>query len=120
MLLGAGFYAAALWLALLCAFSMSLLQRLERRLPGRSTLDITLTFRRGFRPDLVEIAAVAEARGYRVLRDSITITYADNEPVWRFAAMAIERARAVSPALLADELSAFEGMTKFSITPVRN
>lgn len=120
VLLGAGFYAAALCLALLCACSMSLLQRIERRLPGRSTLDITLTFRRGFRPDLAEIAATAEARGYRLLSDSITITFADNEPVWRFAVIAIERTRAVSPALLADELSDFEGMTRFSITPVRN
>lgn len=120
VLLGAGFYAAAMLLALLCAFSMSLLQRLERRLPGRSTLDVTLSFRPGFRPDLEEVAQVAGARGYRVLRDSITITFADNQPVWRFAAMAVERSRALSPALLADELSGFEGMAKFSITPVRN
>jgi putative Mg2+ transporter-C (MgtC) family protein len=120
VLLGAGFHAAALLFAALCAFSMSLLQRLERRLPGRSTLDITLSFREGFRPDLEEIAAVACARGYRVLRDSITITFADNQPVWRFAAMAIDRSRALSPALLADELACFEGMAKFSITPVRN
>jgi hypothetical protein len=27
---------------------------------------------------------------------------------------------ALSPALLADELSTFEGLAKFSITPVRN
>lgn len=120
VLLGAGFYAAAMLLALLCAFSMSLLQRLERRLPGRSTLDVTLSFRPGFRPNLEEVAQVAGARGYRVLRDSITITFADNQPVWRFAAMAVERSRALSPALLADELACFEGMAKFSITPVRN
>lgn len=120
VLLGAGFYAAALLFALLCAFSMSLLQRLERRLPGRSTLAVTLSFRPGFRPNLDEINKVAEARGYRVLRDSITITFAENQPVWRFAAVAVERSRALSPTLLADELSEFEGMAKFSITPVRN
>lgn len=120
VLLGAGFYAAALLFALLCAFSMTWLQQLERRLPGRSTLDITLCFQPGFRPDLEEVAKVAQARGYRVLRDSITIQFADNQPVWRFAAMAVERSRALSPALLADELARFEGMARFSITPVRN
>ena len=120
VLLGAGFYPAALLFASLCALTMSLLHRLEHRLPGRATLDITLAFRHGFRPNFDEIAAVAEARGYRVLRDSLTITFAEDQQVWRFAAMAAERSRALSPALLADELSGFDGMAKFSITPVRN
>ncbi|MDP9145644.1 MAG: MgtC/SapB family protein [Actinomycetota bacterium] len=120
VLMGAGFYAAALLFALLCAFSMSLLQRLERRLPGRANLDVTLSFRPGFHPDLEEIAKVAKQRGYRVIRDTVTINFADNQPVWRFAAVAMERSRALSPALLAEELSSFEGMAKFSITPVRN
>ena len=53
-----------------------------------------------------------------VLRDSVTITF--NQPVWRFGAMAVERSRALSPTLLADELSASEGVAKFTITPVRN
>jgi putative Mg2+ transporter-C (MgtC) family protein len=120
VLLGVGMYPAALVLALLCALSMSLLHNLETRLPGRATLDIRLTFRPGFKPDLEEVAHIAQARGYRVMRDSVTITFADNQPVWRFGAMAVERSRALSPTLLADELAAFEGVGKFTITPVRN
>jgi putative Mg2+ transporter-C (MgtC) family protein len=120
VLLGAGFYAAAIFLALACTLSMSFLRRLEARLPGHATIDLNLNFREGFEPNLEEIAAVAEARGYRVLRDSVTITFADNQPTWRFAAIAVERSRALSPALLAGELSRFDGVTKFSITPVRN
>ena len=46
VLLGVGFYAAALLLALLCMASMSMLHRLEARLPGRSTLEVCLTFGR--------------------------------------------------------------------------
>lgn len=120
VLLGAGFYPAAVLLALLCALSMSLLHNLETRLPGRTTLDITLAFRPGFKPNLDEVAQIAMARGYRVLRDSVTITFADNQPVWRFGALAVERSRALSPTLLADELSTSEGVARFSITPVRN
>lgn len=120
VLLGAGFYAAALLLALLCALSMSILQRLELRLPGRATLDIALTFRPGFRPNLEEVAAVARARGYQVHRDTLTIQFADCQPVWRFAAIAVDRSRATSPALLAEELADFDGLARFNITPVRN
>lgn len=120
ILLGVGFYAAALLLALLCALSMSLLHRLEARLPGRATLDITVTFRQDFKPDLEAVAKLAHARGYQVLRDSLSITFADNQPVWRFAAVAIERSRALSPAMLAQELSVSVGIARFSITPVRS
>jgi putative Mg2+ transporter-C (MgtC) family protein len=99
---------------------MSLLHRLEAKLPGRTTLDIALTFRQGFQPKLDELDKRAEARGYRVLRDSLTITFADNQPLWKFGAVAVERSRAVSPALLAEELAASEGVASFSIAPVRN
>ncbi|UHQ19398.1 MgtC/SapB family protein [Lysobacter sp. KIS68-7] len=120
VLFGAGFYVAASVFAVLCALSMSLLHQLEHRLPGRTTLDLHLTFRAGFRPSLDEIAAIAQERGYRILRDSVTIKFADNQPVWRLAVIGLKRSRALSPALLAEQLTNFEGMAKFSITPVRN
>jgi putative Mg2+ transporter-C (MgtC) family protein len=120
VLLGVGFYAAALLLALLCTLSMSLLHRLEAKLPGRTTLDIALTFRQGFQPKLDELDKRAAAHGYRVLRDSLTITFADNQPLWKFGAVAVERSRAASPALLAEELATSDGVASFSIAPVRN
>lgn len=120
VLLGVGFYGAALLLALLCTLSMSSLQRLESKLPGRSTLDISVTFRQAFAPKLEDVTQVAAARGYRVLRDSLTITFADSRPLWRFVAVAVERTRAASPALLAEELAAHGGIAQFTIVPVRN
>ena len=120
VLLGVGFYAAALLLALLCTLSMSLLQRLEAILPARATLDIALTFRQGFQPKLDELVKAAEARGYRLMRDSLTITFTNNQPLWKFGVVAVERSRAVSPAQLAEELAAAKGVASFSIMPVRN
>jgi len=120
VLLGVGFYAAALLLALLSTLSMSFLHRLEVNLPGRSTLEIQLTFRQSFQPNFDEVTKIAEARGYRVMRDSLTITFADNQPQWRFDAEALERSRAVSLALLAKELAANSGIVNFTIMPVRN
>ena len=120
VLLGVGFYAAALLLALLCMLSMSLLHRLEAKLPGRATLDISLTFRQSFQPKLDELVKRGEARGYCVLRDSLTITFTDRQPLWKFSAVAMERSRAVSSAQLAEELAALEGVASFSIVPVRN
>lgn len=120
VLLGVGFYAAALLLALLCMLSMSLLHRLESLLPGRSTLEVTLTFHPHIPPSFDELSGIAQARGYRMLRNSLGITFVDSRPVWRFSVVALDRTRATLPAALAEEIAAAEGVTGFSIVPVRN
>ncbi len=120
VLLGVGFYAAALLLAVLCVGSMSLLHRLESRLPGRMTLDVSLTFQPGEAPDFDLLIDRARSRGYRVLHDSLTITYADHQAVWRVSLVAPDKARALSPAALAAEMAATEGVSRFSIVPVRS
>ena len=120
VLLGVGFYAAALLLALLCMMSMSMFHRLETKLPGRFTLEVCVTFGPPGPPTFKDLAEVAEARGYRVLHDSLRITFADSLPVWRFCVVALDRDRATSPVLLAHEMSTSDGVTGFSIVPVRN
>lgn len=120
VLLGVGFYAAAVLLALLCMVSMSLLRRLERRLPGHATLDVSLSFSRGAMPSLDEVAEKAARSGYHIVRNSLVISYADETLVWRFAAVAVDRATAVAPSRLAQELATSHDMGRFTIAPVRN
>ena len=120
VLLGVGFYAAALLLAVLCTLSMSILHRLEASLPGRSTLEVSLSFRPPGPPTFADLIQLAEARGYRVLHDSLRITFSDSQPLWRFYIVTLDRAKATSPALLAQELAASDGVASFSIVPVRN
>jgi putative Mg2+ transporter-C (MgtC) family protein len=120
VLLGVGFYGAAVLLAVLCMLSMSLLRDVEAKLPGRATLDVSLTFQRGSTPSFELLFAAAEARGYQLLRESLTITFADQLSVWRFGAVALDRSRAASPALLAQELSSWDGVAGFAIAPLRH
>jgi putative Mg2+ transporter-C (MgtC) family protein len=120
VLLGVGFYAAALVLALLCMLSMSLLHRLEARLPGRSTLEVCLTFGPAGPPPFDVLVEVAQARGYQVQDGSLRITSGGALPVWRFCVVALDRTRAASPALLAHEMATSEGVASFSIVPVRH
>jgi putative Mg2+ transporter-C (MgtC) family protein len=120
VLLGVGFYPAALLLAVLCMASMSLLHRVEARLPGRMTLDLSLTFQPGDAPDFDLLIERAKARGYRVLHDSLSITFADQQAVWRVGLVAPDKARATSPATLAAEMASTPGVARFSIVPVRS
>ncbi|WP_310264256.1 hypothetical protein [Roseateles saccharophilus] len=100
--------------------SMSLQHRVELMLPGRATLDVSLTFRPTHPPAYDIVAGIAAARGYRLLRDSLCISFADGRPVWRFSVVALSRSSALAPALLADEIAASEGVASFSISPVRH
>jgi putative Mg2+ transporter-C (MgtC) family protein len=68
VLLGVGFYAAALWMAMLCMLSMSVLHRIEARLPGRSTLEVCLAFGLAAPPSFADLVGAAQARGYHVRR----------------------------------------------------
>ena len=120
VLLGVGFYPAALLMALLCMLSMSMLHRLEARLPGRSTLEVCLTFSAAAPPTFSELASQAESRGYRVMRDSLRINFTDSLPMWRFCVVALDRSRAASPDSLALDMAAADGVASFSIAPVRN
>lgn len=120
VLLGVGFYGAAVLLAVLSMLSMSLLRDVEAKLPGRATLDISLTFQRGSTPSFELLFAAAEARGYQLLRESLTITFTDQLFMWRFGAVAFDRYRAASPALLAQELATREEVAGFAIAPLRH
>jgi putative Mg2+ transporter-C (MgtC) family protein len=120
VLLGVGLYAAALLMALLCMLSMSLLHGLEGKLPARATLEVCLRFGPAGPPEFGELVRLAESRGYRVLKDSLGITFAESLPVWRFYVVALDRTRAASPALLAREMASSDGVASFSIVPVRN
>ena len=70
--------------------------------------------------DGINIAAKAARSGYHVVRNSLVISYAEDMLVWRFAAVALDRAKAVAPSRLAQELATAEDLSRFTISPVRN
>lgn len=119
VLLGVGFYPAAIALALLCTLSLSVLNRLKVFLPARSTLDVTLTFVPGHAPCLDDVERRARARDSIVQRESLIVSFSGDRLVWRFSVVALDRTRGISPAGLADEFIASQAMSSFSIVPVR-
>lgn len=119
ILLGVGFYPAAFALAVLCTLSLSALHRLKDLLPGRSTLDVTLTFVPGHAPSLEDVERRARSQGSIVQRESLTVSYSDGRLVWHFAVVARDRAHTVTPAALGEELVGSQVMSSFSIVPVR-
>lgn len=120
VLIGVGFYASAIALAVLCMVSMAYVHRFERKLPGRSQLDVSMTFQRAFEPELDHILSEIRRRGYDLISESLTVSYADSRQTWRFSVVALDRSRAHLPSQLTSGLIRSDGIEQFSLTPVRS
>jgi len=72
-------------------------------------------------PELLATLRRVQARGATYTATRLReICGADRSPVWRFCVVGLDRSRATSPALLAEEMSSADGVASFSIVPVRN
>jgi putative Mg2+ transporter-C (MgtC) family protein len=75
ILVGVGFYLAAVGLTALIVISMSVVPRLARRLPARAAMEGKVRFCEGFRPDPVEIHRYLAERGLLIPSDTLSITH---------------------------------------------
>ena len=120
ILVGVGFYAAAMALALLSAVSMMWISRLETWLPSRQAVAITLHFRPGFTPSEVALRQMAASRGYEIASGTISIVLDDGVLEWSFVAVARNRQKMVPISELSHEMARFEGVTGFKLNYARN
>jgi len=120
ILVGVGFYGAAMALALLSAVSMMWISRLETWLPSRQAVAITLRFRPGFMPSEPALCEMAAARGYDIASGTISIELEDGILQWSFVAVARNRQRMMPISELSHEMTRFEGVTGFQLNYARN
>ena len=120
VLVGIGFYAAAILLAVLCALTMSVLYRLEHRLPSRSGVAIEVRFEKNFVPSEEVLRRVSLERGYDIGRGSLSIRFSDGQPEWHFIAVARDKRKGTGVSDLAKMMSCYKGVESFRITPTRH
>ncbi|MFA7281901.1 MAG: MgtC/SapB family protein [Sterolibacterium sp.] len=120
ILVGVGFYAAAILLTLLSASCMLWISRLEGWLPSRQAVSIDMRFRKGFAPREDVLRRIALERGYEIAGGTISIGYTEEQSEWHFVAVAVNKGVAAPISALASELSLFEGVEKFNLSPARN
>jgi len=120
VMVGVGFYAAAILLTLLSAVSMLWVSRLESWLPSRPAIAIVMQFREGYKPQLAVLKRVANERGYDIAEGSLTINFKDGKPEWHFVAVAKGKDKGATVTELAQELTAFEGVENYFLSHARN
>ena len=120
VLVGIGFYLAAIAMALMTVACMILVSRLEDWLPSRQAVAIMLRFRKDFTPREEALRRVARERGYNIIAGTLSITLLNGRPEWNFIAVASDKRTGVRVAELAHELTAFEGVEEFRLSHERN
>lgn len=89
VLVGVGFYAAAILLAVLSASLMMWGSQLETRLPSRRALGVTLVFAPGVEPQENQIKSTMAGWGYSVAEGSLQIASRDHHISWQFVMVAL-------------------------------
>jgi putative Mg2+ transporter-C (MgtC) family protein len=120
ILVGVGFYAAAILVTLLSASLMMWASRLERHLPAHPAIAVTLTYAPGVRPDRAALDRMASERGYRVAGGSFGARFAEGRHTWRFVAVEANRIKALPITSLAADLAGLPGIEAFEIGHARN
>lgn len=118
ILIGLGFYTAGIALAFLCAFSMTIILQLERWLPRRKRYLFELCFNLSGHPNAEALQQLAEAHGFTVGTDTITVSLGKNRQFWSYTATTGPRVRP-DMANLARALQQMDGLEKFTISPTR-
>lgn len=82
ILYGAGFYFAAIMLALISSATMIWGGAVESMLPSRHAISLLLRFQNGYRPGHAEIAGLVQGLGYRIEQGSTTIASDNGHEEW--------------------------------------
>ena len=120
VLVGVGFYAAAILLTILSASCMMWMAKLEVWLPSRQAMALVLRFRKGFEPREDVLRRVALARGYEIAGGTLSIDFVDGRAEWHFVAVSLDKNTRASLSLLAAELATWEGVESFHLSHARN
>lgn len=120
VLVGVGFYAAAILLAALSASCMMWVSRLENWLPSRPAISVSLHFRSDFVPREETLCQSMLELGYDIAWGSLQITYDQDKPEWRFVAVALDKRQGASLPDIAELFGSYVGLEHFQVGHARN
>lgn len=120
VLLGVGFYAAAILLALLCSATMMWGGRLEVWLPSHPALHVRLGAPLHAAPQLAAVDTLLMGLGYRLAPGSTSFSHQGSEWDVEFVAVVERKQGCASMEALGQALSQLAGVTRWHLRHARN
>jgi putative Mg2+ transporter-C (MgtC) family protein len=120
IMVGVGFYSAAIMLTLLSALCMMWVSKLEGWLPSHPAIAVSLEFQKNFVPQESTLREVVYSNGYEIASGSFSIRSCDEKLAWNFVAIAFNNKSGATMNELASGLSTLQGVENFSLKHARN
>jgi putative Mg2+ transporter-C (MgtC) family protein len=120
VLVGVGFYAAAVMLTAMAGAFMMWGSKIEMLLPARHALAVTVHFEKGFLPSEDIVKKVLTKQGYEAAKGSFAIAERDDRHEWRFVAVSLGKKKGGSLIGLSRALADAEGVESFHLSHARN
>jgi len=120
VLVGIGFYFAAIMLSVMSAIVMMWISKLEAWLPSRLAIAVVLTFRKGLEPMEEMVSQAMSEHGYKIAAGSLVIVANEGAQEWRFVAFALRQGSSYSIPTISRELAKIDGVEKFQLSFARN
>lgn len=122
ILVGLGFYAAAMTLAVTAGLLMMWGAKFDILLPAHRAVSVTLNFRKDFLPVGGDLTDLMAQGGYSVAKNSFSVARRDNRLEWHFVVVTVSGNKEKSASLieLGKILSNVEGIENFNLSHARN
>jgi putative Mg2+ transporter-C (MgtC) family protein len=116
ILVGIHFIGAAIALAMMFVACMVAVPALERRLPGRAAIIVTVRYREGARPQEQHVLEFLRARGLSVQTDSLSVAFDGTRYSLDFLVSASGSERDHSLTHVATDLPTVQSVESFTVT----
>ena len=120
VLVGTGFYAAAILLTFLSAALMMWGSKIETLCPARHAVAITLNFHKDVDLTESDLDRLVYAQGYEIAKGSFAVDLRDGCSEWRFVAISMGRRKSATLVKLSETLKHAHGVQGFHISHARN
>ncbi len=120
VMVGVGFFGAAISLALLSVVCMMWFSRIEHWLPSHKFVAITLQFHKDFVPQEVVLREAIAKCNYQISNESLSITLKNGAFEWHFVANTLDQDCGLSLETLSHRLVQLEGIESYSVAHAKN
>jgi len=120
ILIGVGFYAASILLAISSAICMMWGPKLESWLPSRQAVSVLLRYEAGFTPNVETLRSWLNERGFLYADGSLSVSQQNKQAEWHFVVLDTSYRKVPAIHLLASALDKFDGVDEFKLSHARN
>lgn len=120
ILIGLGFYLAAIVMALLTTLSLAGVGFLQQMLPTKLTLTLNIKGRPAQPWSEPQIAEILSRHGFKMAAESITLRNNDGVLEWMFTAETGNQVASTMAPRISAALAEVPGLSSFSVNPTRN